>query len=153
MRVRFTVDGDVVSLDVDPMSRLLDVLRESASAYGVRAGCGEGECGSCTVLLDGAPVCACLVPICQADGREVKTAAGLTAEGADDAVSSAMLSEAGVQCGACTPGIVVTAHALLERPRPLHRDDATDALAGNLCRCTGYERIVRALLRAAEDPS
>ena len=153
MRVRFTVDGDVVSLDADPMARLLDVLRESAAAYGVREGCGEGECGSCTVLLDGAPVCACLVPICQADGHEVKTAAGLTAEGADDAVSSAMLSEGGVQCGACTPGIVVTAHALLERPRPLDRDDATDALAGNLCRCTGYERIVRALLRAAEDPS
>ncbi len=142
------VDGRRILVERDPMDRLLDVLRD-AGAKGVREGCGEGECGSCTVLLDDQPVCACLVPVFQADGASIVTSAGVIDAAGQDALASAMLTEGGVQCGACTPGIAVTAHALLAKDPAPDRDAVRDALAGNLCRCTGYERILRAVLRAA----
>lgn len=148
-RITLSVDGQRVAVDAEPMDRLLDVLREACGSKGVREGCGEGECGSCTVLLDGAPVCACLVPVFQAEGGEVSTAAGVIDVTGEDALATAMLAEGGVQCGACTPGIVVAAHALLATNTAPERDDIRDALAGNLCRCTGYERILRAVLSAS----
>lgn len=143
---RFIVDGNAVSLNAEATARLLDVLRDRVGTRGVREGCGEGECGSCTVLLDGDPVCACLVPVCQVEGREITTSMGLATPEGDDVVSARMLASGGVQCGACTPGIVVTAHALLRLEREPDRERVEDALAGNLCRCTGYERIIRALI-------
>ena len=148
-RLVLHVDGRRTEVDADPMDRLLDVLRDACGAKGVREGCGEGECGSCTVLLDGAPVCACLVPVFQAEDGEVVTAAGVIDAAGGDALASAMLEEGGVQCGACTPGIAVAAHALLASEEKPGRDDVRDALAGNLCRCTGYERVLRAVLKAA----
>ncbi|MGM0578873.1 MAG: (2Fe-2S)-binding protein [Myxococcota bacterium] len=143
--ISFRVNGDHVSWDGGPMARLLDVLREDLRLTGSKEGCGEGECGACTVLLDGQPVCACLVPVFQVDGREVVTVEGL-ADGPElDAVERAFVDEGGVQCGACTPGMVVNIRALLERnPKPT-RADVRDLVSGTLCRCTGYERIFRAV--------
>jgi aerobic-type carbon monoxide dehydrogenase small subunit (CoxS/CutS family) len=147
---RFTLNGRAASFAGEPMARLLDVLREDLGLTGTKEGCGEGECGSCTVLLDGEPVCACLVPVFQVDGRAVRTVEGVASAGGElDPVQRAMVDAGGVQCGACTPGIVVTARALFDRePRP-DRDAIRAALAGNLCRCTGYERIFRAIEQAA----
>ncbi|MDP6539985.1 MAG: (2Fe-2S)-binding protein [Planctomycetota bacterium] len=144
-RSTFLLNGEEVVREGDPMARLLDVLREQRRLTGTKEGCGEGECGSCTVLLDGEVVCSCLVPIVQVDGREVRTVEGLAGDEAHAALSSLLVREGGVQCGACTPGVVVTLRALLERdPRPT-RARVREALAGNLCRCTGYEGILRAV--------
>jgi aerobic-type carbon monoxide dehydrogenase small subunit (CoxS/CutS family) len=126
------------------MDRLLDVLRGPLGLTGTKEGCGEGECGACTVLLDGEPVLSCLVPLFQCAGRTIETVEGI-AEGRARELLERFVAAGGVQCGACTPGIVVTACALLdENPAP-DREEARRALAGNLCRCTGYEGILRAL--------
>ncbi len=144
MKVEFTVNGEPVTVDGHPLERLLDVVRERLGATGTKEGCGEGECGACTVLLDGRPVLSCLVPLVQCAGRTVDTVEALAA-GPARALVERLVESGGVQCGACTPGIVVTAVALLrDRPAP-SRDQVRAALAGNLCRCTGYEGIVRAL--------
>jgi CO/xanthine dehydrogenase Mo-binding subunit/aerobic-type carbon monoxide dehydrogenase small subunit (CoxS/CutS family) len=142
------VNGREVGVVAPPMARLLDVLREDLGLTGTKEGCGEGECGSCTVLLDGEPVCSCLVPVVQAQGRSVLTVEGLECDGEPDAFQQAMVSEGGVQCGACTPGILVAARALLERNEQPDREAVREALAGNLCRCTGYEAILRAMAAA-----
>jgi len=149
MRVEFTVNGEPVAIDGHPMERLLDVVRERLGATGTKEGCGEGECGACTVLLDGRPVLSCLVPLVQCAGRTVETVEALAA-GPARALVERLVATGGVQCGACTPGIVVTAWALLsDHPAP-SRDEVREALAGNLCRCTGYEGIVRALAVESE---
>ncbi|GIW71252.1 MAG: carbon-monoxide dehydrogenase small subunit [Planctomycetota bacterium] len=143
--VRFTVNGEPRCWQGEPMARLLDVLRYELGLTGTKEGCGEGECGACTVLLDGEPVCACLVPMLQCEGRAVQTIEGLGGADRLEPVQRAFVEAGGVQCGACTPGLVLTAWALLQRePRP-DRARMREALAGNLCRCTGYERILRAL--------
>jgi aerobic-type carbon monoxide dehydrogenase small subunit (CoxS/CutS family) len=148
MRVEFVVNGEPVAIDGHPLERLLDVVRERLGATGTKEGCGEGECGACTVLLDGRPVLSCLVPLIQCAGRAVETVEAIAA-GPARALVERLVESGGVQCGACTPGIVVTAWALLsDHPAP-SREEVREALAGNLCRCTGYEGIVRAL--AAED--
>ncbi|MEC7583984.1 MAG: molybdopterin cofactor-binding domain-containing protein, partial [Planctomycetota bacterium] len=139
------VNGQELGVVASPMARLLDVLREELGLTGTKEGCGEGECGSCTVLLDGQPVCSCLVPVVQAQGRAVLTVEGLECDGEPDAFQQAMVSEGGVQCGACTPGILVSARALLERDGQPDREAVREALSGNLCRCTGYEAILRAM--------
>ena len=147
--VEFEVNGRRRSWRGDPLVRLLDVLRDELGLMGTKEGCGEGECGACTVLLDGQPVCACLVPMLQVDGRVVVTVEGLARDGALDPVQQAFVETGGVQCGACTPGMVVVARALLDRhPQP---DEATirEHISGTLCRCTGYEGIVEAVRRAA----
>ena len=142
MTVRLTVNGAAREVDDHPMARLLDVLRQRLDLTGTKEGCGEGECGACTVLMDGEPVLSCLIPLCQAEGREVETVEAL-AEGEAREYFERFVDTGGVQCGACTPGIAVTAWALLSRqPRP-SRDQVREALAGNLCRCTGYEGILR----------
>lgn len=145
--IRFTVNDTPVAVTAAPMSRLLDVLREDLRLTGTKEGCGEGECGACTVLIDGDPVNACLVPVIQVEGARVVTIEGI-APGAMHPVQEALVRCGGAQCGICTPGFVVTAAALLERnPHPT-RAEAREALAGNLCRCTGYQKIIDAVTDA-----
>ena len=145
----FTVNATPVEVDVPGMRRLLDVLREELALTGTKEGCGEGECGACTVLLDGAPVDSCLVPICQVEGAAVATVEGLApAANTLDALQAAFLRTGGAQCGICTPGMVMAAVDLLERnPNPSETDIRT-GLAGNLCRCTGYMKIFESVVRA-----
>jgi carbon-monoxide dehydrogenase small subunit/xanthine dehydrogenase small subunit len=141
--VRFILNGAEAAVDVHPLARLLDVLREQCGLTGTKEGCGEGECGACTVLVDGAAVCSCLVPVSQVEGAEVVTIEGL---GDDHPLQRAFMDEVGAQCGICTPGMVLTALTLGPRPS-LAR--IREGLAGNLCRCTGYEAIYRAIHRAS----
>jgi carbon-monoxide dehydrogenase small subunit len=159
MRVTCTVNGQVREADdVWPGESLLYVLRERLGLPGAKNACEQGECGSCTVYLDGLPVCACLVAAGQAQGREVVTVEGLRrtgggagggADGELDRVQRAFVSAGAVQCGFCTPGLVVAVHDLLARtPHPTD-GDIREALAGNLCRCTGYEKIMDAVRLAA----
>jgi carbon-monoxide dehydrogenase small subunit len=144
-RVDVEVNGEWIAVEGHPMERLLDVLRERLQCTGTKEGCGEGECGSCTVLMDGEPVLSCLVPLFQCAGRSVTTIEGIAADPEAAALLRRFVETGAVQCGACTPGIVVAAWALLQRnPKPTRRE-AQEALAGNLCRCTGYEGILRAL--------
>jgi carbon-monoxide dehydrogenase small subunit len=150
--IRFTVNDQDVALDAPPMSRLLDVLREGARLTGTKEGCGEGECGACTVLIDGVAVNSCLVPAIQADGCRVTTVEGLASDGRLHPVQEAFLRFGGAQCGICTPGFLVTAKALLDaNPHPT-RAEAREALAGNLCRCTGYQKIIDAVTEALAGP-
>jgi carbon-monoxide dehydrogenase small subunit len=139
--VTLTVNGREVTVDRPPMARLLDVLREDLRLTGTKEGCGEGECGACTVLLDGDPVCSCLVPLAQVRSREIVTIEGL---GGDHPLQRAFVEEGGAQCGACTPGMILAAVAL---PKHATLDQVRTGLAGNLCRCTGYEAIYRAVGR------
>lgn len=143
VRIELELNGEPRCLDGEPMDRLLDVLRQ-AGATGTKEGCGEGECGACTVLLDGEPVLSCLLPLVQCRGRRVTTIEGVAEEGAD--LLERFVAAGGVQCGACTPGIVVTAWALRQRDGLVGREAVRQALAGNLCRCTGYEAILRGLV-------
>jgi len=144
MKTSFTLNGQPAEVDGHPMERLLDVVRERFGLTGTKEGCGEGECGACTVLLDGEPVLSCLVPLFQCEGRRIETVEGI-ADGPAREFLERFVATGGVQCGACTPGIVVTAWALLQRNGSPSRDEAREALAGNLCRCTGYEGILRAI--------
>ena len=139
MNASFSVNGQPVAVESHPMERLLDVLRERLGLTGTKEGCGEGECGACTVLIDGAPVCACLVPWAHVEGKTVTTIEGL-AEG--HPLQQAFMDEIGAQCGICTPGMLLAAVALGEKPS---LDRIKEGLAGNLCRCTGYEAIYRAI--------
>ena len=144
----FTLNGQSVEAEGHPLERLLDVVRERLALTGTKEGCGEGECGACTVLLDGEPVLSCLIPLFQCDGRRIDTVEGLTAatDGPLRRALERFIATGGVQCGACTPGIVVTLAGLLQRNGTPDREEVREALAGNLCRCTGYEGILRALL-------
>jgi aerobic-type carbon monoxide dehydrogenase small subunit (CoxS/CutS family) len=146
LRVELTVNDQPVTLEGHPMERLLDLLRERLALPGTKEGCGEGECGACTVLLDGQPVLSCLVPLLQCGGRRIDTVEGI-AHGPARGMVEGFVAAGGVQCGACTPGIVVTAWALLERNPAPTREEVAEALAGNLCRCTGYEGIFRAFVK------
>ena len=152
MRVTATVNGvSHQADDVWPGESLLFVLRERMGLPGSKNACEQGECGSCTVYLDGVPVCACLVAAGQADGREIVTVEGLAGpDGALHPLQQAFIEAGAVQCGFCTPGLLVAAHDLLARqPHPADAD-LREALAGNLCRCTGYEKIIDAVRLAAE---
>ena len=151
MHIDLTINGAPIGADVDPLRRLLDFLREDRSLTGVKEGCGEGECGSCSVLVDGLIALSCLIPMGQMGGATVLTIEGLTAEQAEglSSIQEAMVAAGGIQCGICTPGIVLAAHALLLAcPQPTAAE-VREALAGNLCRCTGYTAIQRAVLQAA----
>lgn len=142
------VNGRRVTLDGHPMARLLDVLRTQLHLTGTKEGCGEGECGACSVLLDGRLVNSCLVPLAHAAGRRIVTIEGLAADEQLHAVQQAFIEHGGAQCGICTPGMVMAAADLLQRnPDPTHEEIRT-GLAGNLCRCTGYMRIFEAVVAA-----
>ncbi len=150
MLLKFRLNGRPVELDVPPGRRLLDLLREDLGLTGTKEGCGEGECGACTVLVDGKPRLSCLTLAIQIEGKEVLTVEGLARTGRLHALQEAFIETAGVQCGFCTPGLLMAAYALLlENPRPT-REEVREWLCGNLCRCTGYEQIVEAVLKAAE---
>jgi carbon-monoxide dehydrogenase small subunit len=150
---RFAVNGEPVEVDVPGMRRLLDVLREDLALTGTKEGCGEGECGACTVLLDGAPVDSCLVPVCQVDGARIATVEGLAAPSPEGAVldplQQAFLDAGGAQCGICTPGMLMAARAYLDGGGGPDETAIRTAIAGNLCRCTGYTKIVDAIAIAA----
>ncbi|MGH7390134.1 MAG: (2Fe-2S)-binding protein [Candidatus Rokuibacteriota bacterium] len=150
-RVSLTVNGAPRVVEVSPVARLLDVLREGLRLTGTKEGCGEGECGACSVLLDGELVVSCLVPIGQCDGASITTIEGLAPAEAGrlTPVQAALLDEGGTQCGICTPGIVMAAHALLATTPAPALEEIREALAGNLCRCTGYTAICEAVRRAA----
>ena len=148
--VKLKVNGEVYNLEVPPHRTLLSVIRDEIGLTGTKEGCGTGDCGACTVLLDGKPVNACLVLAVEARDREVTTIEGVAGDGALHPVQQAFIEKGAVQCGFCTPGMVLSAVALLkENPRP-SRDQVKHAIAGNLCRCTGYVRIVDAVVAAAE---
>ena len=152
--ISFRVNGKTVSVDTFPMKRLLDVLREDLHLTGAKEGCGEGECGSCSVLMNGELVNSCLVPVLQAEGAEITTIEGLAhlaPEGEQlHPVQQCFLERGGAQCGICTPGMILAAHYLLAKhPHPTMKN-IQEGLAGNLCRCTGYMRIFEAVQQAAE---
>ncbi len=147
--IRLTVNGVVRSLDVHPGETLLEVLRGRLRLTGTKRGCEVGECGACTVVLDGRAVNSCLVLAVQADGAEVLTVEGLAREGALHPLQRAFLEHGAVQCGFCTPGMLMSAHALLAQDPSPTPDAVRRAIAGNLCRCTGYQAIVDAVLAAA----
>jgi carbon-monoxide dehydrogenase small subunit len=145
------VNGSSRTLDAPPLARLLDILRGPLGLTGTKEGCGEGECGSCTVLLDGVPVDACLVVAGQCDGRTVLTVEGLASKNALSDLQEAFVKEGGAQCGICTPGILMAAHALLAaNPQP-GEGEIRESIAGNICRCTGYQRIVESIRHAAKE--
>ena len=146
---QFTVNGDPVEVDAPGMRRLLDVLREHLALTGTKEGCGEGECGACTVLLDGEPVNSCLVPTAQAQGCRITTIEGVAKRDQLSRLQRAFLEHGGTQCGICTPGMLMAARAYLDAGGGSDEDAIRTAIAGNLCRCTGYTKIVDAIAIAA----
>lgn len=149
MRIETTVNGRSLQLEVPPLKRLLDVLREDLGLRAAKEGCGEGECGACAVIIDGRLVNSCLVPAFQLHGRSVRTAESLGDSGNPDPVQAEFVRGGAVQCGFCTPGMVMAARALLDANPDPDRERIRVALSGNLCRCTGYEQIITAVERAA----
>jgi len=155
VNIRLLVNGAPAEVDVPGMRRLLDVLREDLGLSGTKEGCGEGECGACAVILDGQLVDACLVPISQVDGSTVRTVEGLARARAGetdrelDELQRAFLETGGAQCGICTPGMLMAARAYLDAGGGPDEDAIRDAIAGNLCRCTGYTKIIEAIALAA----
>ncbi|MEL7565189.1 MAG: (2Fe-2S)-binding protein [Dehalobacterium sp.] len=151
MQIQFTLNGKVHCIDVKPRKRLVDVLRDDLNLTGTKEGCGEGECGSCTVILDGQAVNSCLILAFQVRDKEIITIEGLAQNGDLDPLQKSFLEHGAVQCGYCTPGMLMSAKALLmKNPHPTEKE-ITDAIAGNICRCTGYNKIIAAIKNAAED--
>ncbi len=150
IRVSCRVNGQAVVFEAYPMARLLDVLREQLCLTGTKEGCGEGECGACSVEMDGALVNSCLVPVLQAEGAEILTIEGLAGKHLHP-IQQAFLAHGGAQCGICTPGMILAAVSLLARhPMPTEAE-IREGLAGNLCRCTGYTKIVESVLQACRE--
>ena len=150
MSFSFTVNDDPVEVEVAGTRRLLDVLREDLQLTGTKEGCGEGECGACSVLIDGAVVDACLVPVSQAVGTQIRTVEGLADNGRLDILQQAFLETGGAQCGICTPGMLMAGGAFLASGTDPTEDNIREAIAGNLCRCTGHTKIIDAIALAAE---
>jgi len=148
--IKLTVNGKKRRFKGAPFTRLIDALREDFALTGTKEGCGEGECGACTVLLDGEPVNSCLVPVCQADGRKVETVESLGVPEKLSKLQAGFLACGGAQCGICTPGMLMTAHAHLKSGGKADDASVRTALSGNLCRCTGYQDIVKSVIKAAK---
>jgi len=147
--ISFTVNGKLESVHAYPMERLLDVLRHELGLTGTKEGCGEGECGSCSVLIDGMLVNSCLIPALQANGAKIVTIEGLASDGRLQFLQQSFLDSGGAQCGICTPGMILASvHLLSKKPRPT-LDEIREGLSGNLCRCTGYTQIIEAVVEAA----
>jgi carbon-monoxide dehydrogenase small subunit len=149
--VHCAVNGVPETLNVYPMARLLDVLREELRLTGTKEGCGEGECGACSVMIDGEMVNSCLVPVLQAEGAEIKTIEGVASDDQLHAVQQAFIECGGAQCGICTPGMVMAAMNLLEQNAQPDEAEIRNGLAGNLCRCTGYIKIFEAVVKACQE--
>jgi carbon-monoxide dehydrogenase small subunit len=148
MQINFKVNGEERSVEGFPMARLLDVLREQIHLTGTKEGCGEGECGACTIIIDGKIVNSCLVPLAQVNGAEITTIEGVAENGELHAVQQAFIDHGGAQCGICTPGMVLAAVDLLKRNPQPSESEIRNGLAGNLCRCTGYMKIFESVVRA-----
>ncbi len=147
-QIRMRINGEACTVDVPPMRRLLDVLREDLRLTGTKEGCGEGECGSCSVLMNGELVNSCLVPALQADGAVLCTVEGMATDGRLHPIQRCFLQGGGAQCGICTPGMMLATQHLLDKyPQPTE-EQIREGLAGNLCRCTGYMRIFEAVREA-----
>ena len=150
MTIRLTVNGKPCDVEAPPLARLLDALRGPLALTGTKEGCGEGECGACAVLIDGRLVDSCLVPVGQVRGREVTTIEGLASGATLGTIQRAFLEHGGAQCGICTPGMILAARELLDRVAAPDEAAIREALAGNICRCTGYTRIFESVVRAIE---
>jgi carbon-monoxide dehydrogenase small subunit len=148
--ITFTLNGSQVTIDAPPMTRLLDLLREHLHLTGTKEGCGEGECGSCSVLLDGELVNSCLVPSLQIQGATVTTIEGLGEQTHLHPIQQCFLEKGGAQCGICTPGMILATHHLLQNHPAPTLDEIREGLSGNLCRCTGYMRIFEAVQQTAK---
>jgi len=150
MKLTLMVNGTRHEVDVHPARRLLDVVREDLGLTGAKEGCGEGECGACTVLIEGKPVMSCLLPVCQVEGKAITTIEGLApSDGVLSTLQAAFAAHGGSQCGICTPGMILAAEAWLKAPGSA--ENVAEALAGNLCRCTGYTKIFEAVEAARKD--
>ncbi|MCD4797035.1 MAG: (2Fe-2S)-binding protein [Candidatus Cloacimonetes bacterium] len=150
MKIKFILNENEVSIDVDPMKRLLDILREDFGLTGTKEGCGEGECGACTVLLDGKPVTSCLVNAVHIDGKEVMTSEGIAQEPLGKLLIDCFDETNAVQCGFCFPGFLVTSYHYLITDGEKNPDKIKKALSGNICRCTGYQKIFESVMLACE---
>ena len=151
MHISFKVNGNEYSIDTDPGKRLLDVLREDLGLTGTKEGCGEGECGACTVIINGKAVNSCLAMVGQMRGAEIITVEGLESDGELDKLQKAFISNGAVQCGYCTPGMLMSSKALLmKNPHPTE-EEIRVAISGNLCRCTGYTKIVAAVKEVSQN--
>jgi carbon-monoxide dehydrogenase small subunit len=149
VEISFVVNGDAKTVHAYPMERLLDVLRQQVQLTGAKEGCGEGECGSCSVLMDGVLVNSCLVPVLQAQGSNVVTIEGLAHGSTLHALQEAFLKCGGAQCGICTPGMILAACHLLNQKSEPTTEEIREGLSGNLCRCTGYTQIIEAVAKVA----
>jgi len=149
-RITVTVNGEVELVDVPSHMTLLQMLREKLALTGTKNGCAAGECGACTVMMNGEPVNSCMVLAVECDGAELTTVEGLAHDGQLDPVQQAIIEAGGVQCGFCTPGVLISSRALLNRNPNPSEFDVRDALVGNLCRCTGYFRIIEGVKKAAK---
>ncbi|AKX94780.1 xanthine dehydrogenase [Moorella thermoacetica] len=150
-KISFTVNDTPVTLEVDAGETLLEVLRNRLGYTGVKKGCGVGECGACTVLIDGTPVDSCIYLAVWAEGKKIITIEGIAKNGELSRVQKAFIEEGAIQCGFCTPGYVLTATALVESGKKYSREEIKRELAGHLCRCTGYQNILRAVEKALND--
>lgn len=147
--LKITVNGKKYRLKIDPNLRLLDLLRDQLRLTGTKEGCGIGECGACTVMIDGSPVNSCLVLAGQCEGKEVLTIEGLEVEGKLHPLQEAFINQGAVQCGFCTPGVIMSAKALFDHNPQPSEEEIKEAISGNICRCTGYRQIVEAIKSAA----
>ena len=148
--ITFTLNGNPVSVETMPNKRLVDLLREDCGCLSVKEGCAEGECGACTVLLNGEPVTSCLMLAGQVDGESLLTLEGLAQNGQLDKLQESFIASGAVQCGFCTPGMILSAKALLDKNPHPSGEEIRRAMSGNLCRCTGYSKIFKAVTMAAE---
>ncbi len=150
MKIEFTLNNKAVNVDLPPEHRLLDVLREKFGLRSLKEGCGEGECGACAVLLDGNVVASCILPIGKVNGHSVETVEGIYESGSFKSIQEAFKEAGAVQCGFCTPGMVISTEALLRRNTNPTQEDIRNAITGNLCRCTGYNMIIEGIKLAVQ---
>jgi len=150
IEISFHVNGNSHTVKAYPMARLLDVLRENIALTGTKEGCGEGECGACSVLMDGTLVNTCLIPVLQAQGTQLQTIEGLADNGQLHPLQEAFIVAGGAQCGICTPGMILAAYSMLQRNSQPKDEEIREGLAGNLCRCTGYMKIVDSVHEAVK---
>ncbi len=149
-KIHFTINGEKREYEIEDDERLLDLIREDLGLTGTKEGCGQGECGACTVLLDGRPVASCLTLAVKADGKSITTIEGVSKNGKLHPIQEAFIEKGAVQCGFCTPGMVMALLPFLETHKEPEREDVRKAIEGNICRCTGYEKIVDAAIYASE---
>lgn len=150
-RLNVTINGKKISMDVDPSIRLVDFLRDNLFLTGTKIGCGKGECGACTVIMNGKAVTSCIIPVMRAQGAVIETIEGLEKDGKLHPLQTRFIEKGAIQCGFCTPGFIMSAKALLDKNVNATREEVKEALGGNICRCTGYKKIEEAVLSAAKD--